>query len=72
MGAKNEEDIKEYSRVILYCSHLKPLDIQGMYPYKKEERVKMEDMKKNYASMDVIMEELKNVGIEFLRFLCKQ
>ena len=69
MGAKNRRDIEEYSGVILHCSHLEPLDLQGVHPNSKAERVKMEDMKKNYASMDVIAEEFKNVGIEdFLDF----
>ena len=69
MGAKNRRNFEEYSGVILHCSHLEPLDSKGVHPYSKEEIIKMEDMKKNYASMDVIAEELKNVGIEnFLDF----
>ena len=45
MGAKNKGDIKEYSGVILYCSHMESLDLQGVHPYKEEERVKIEYMK---------------------------
>ena len=35
-----------------------------MHPLEKEERVKMEGMKKNYKSYSEIEEEMKNVVLE--------
>ena len=62
MGAKNRRDIKKYSGVILHCSHLEPLELQGMHPLVRV-RDKMEGMKKNYASMEDISKELKNLPL---------
>ena len=67
MGAKNRRDVKEYSGVILHCSHLEPLDSKGVYLYLNRDRDGRNE--KNYASIHDIAEELKNVGLEnFLDF----
>ena len=62
MGAKNKGDIKEYSGVILYCSHLEPLDLQGMHPYKKEESV---NIKSNNEKDSEIEEKVDKIEKEF-------
>ena len=60
MGAKKYWDIYVYSWVILCWNHLEPLEPKGEHPFVIVEN-KMEDIKKNYRTLEDIEAELKNV-----------